>query len=402
DPSDFDYDFLGDAKLKAIELVETFYDKIRPVVNFIRENFDWISTIVLGIGTAMLAWKIATGVQAVVKTLAGMTDAGQITLGIALMLGGITLGASGFSEIFSGEGTLGSWLKAGIGSALGIGGALITFGTGVGGWTVGIGLVLAMVITGVTLGYKQGMENIIEGVMQGNGGVLITELASAFSQKLSEITITLDPLIVGSEKVRGFASEAESYKTEMVNIFTAIQLAVDDSAEAFENLNTAMQDFTTATQNMADEAYINVISAISGAIAGAAGDAKVEWEGLLETIYLVKAEGDSARADRLKRLSELQTAWAEGTISQENFKKATLEIYEEIAAGERAVLDASISFDDLLISMKKIDWQDEADRSKAFEDIGGSVQSAREKVNEALNGLTEDFYVILADVKDPQ
>ena len=91
------YDFLGDAKLKAIELVETFYDKIRPVVNFIRENFDWISTIVRGIGIAMLAWKIATGVQAFVNTLAGMTSAGKITLGIGLVLGGIALkGLSGF------------------------------------------------------------------------------------------------------------------------------------------------------------------------------------------------------------------------------------------------------------------------------------------------------------------
>lgn len=148
DLSDFEYDFLGDTKLKAIELVEAFYDKIRPVVNFIRDNFDWISTIVLGIGVAMLAWKIATGVQDFVNTLTGMTSAGQITLGIALMLGGIALGASGFSEIFSGQGTLGSWLKAGIGAALGIGGALIAFGTGPLGWTIGITAVLSMLIIG--------------------------------------------------------------------------------------------------------------------------------------------------------------------------------------------------------------------------------------------------------------
>ena len=159
DLSDFDYDFLGDAKLKAIELVETFYDKIRPVVDFIRDNFDWISVIVLSIGTAMLAWKIATGVQAFVNTLAGMTDAGQITLGIALMLGGIALGQSGFTEIFSGQGTLASWLKAGIGAALGIGGALIAFGTGPLGWTIGITAVLSTLIIGAIKGDKINFAN---------------------------------------------------------------------------------------------------------------------------------------------------------------------------------------------------------------------------------------------------
>ena len=112
---------------------------------WIKENFDDILDIVTAIGAGILAWKISNAFLGDVLSLKQM-------LGITLMVTGFTLEFEGAKAIGKGNADLMDWLKAGIGAALGIGGALLTFGVTPVGFLVGIGLAITMFVTGVVAG----------------------------------------------------------------------------------------------------------------------------------------------------------------------------------------------------------------------------------------------------------
>lgn len=63
--------------LKMFEQVSVFNQKVREIVNFIKDNFDTIKSIATTIGAAILAWKFSSGFTGVLGTLsllaAGLT-----------------------------------------------------------------------------------------------------------------------------------------------------------------------------------------------------------------------------------------------------------------------------------------------------------------------------------------
>lgn len=115
------------------------------------------------IGAALAVWTIANDVMKAITFLSNLKTGGggsTIPLGITLMFTGFTLGTSGYKDIFSKDGNdLKGLLKSVIGSALGIGGSLLVFGSTPIGWGVSIAMVLAMAITGYHLAKKADFES---------------------------------------------------------------------------------------------------------------------------------------------------------------------------------------------------------------------------------------------------
>lgn len=107
------------------------------------------------VGAGLALWKISSSVA---ETLAAFKALGargpKIPIGITFSLAGISLLTSGISNIVQGDSEIGNKLKAAIGAALGVSGALLTFGTGPLGWVVGIGVT----VTASILGYKAGIK----------------------------------------------------------------------------------------------------------------------------------------------------------------------------------------------------------------------------------------------------
>jgi phage-related protein len=128
DPSIYDYDFLGNVSNKVNEIVDKIYEKVTPFINFIRGNFDHIKDVVIAIGSGLLAWKLTSGILSAFELIRDLA-AGNfkvIPLGIALTVTGVVLGASGIANLVSGSGDIWDVLKAVVGGALGVGGALLS------------------------------------------------------------------------------------------------------------------------------------------------------------------------------------------------------------------------------------------------------------------------------------
>lgn len=107
------------------------------------------------VGAGLALWKISSSVAETLAAFKALGASGsKIPIGITFSLAGISLLTSGISNIVQGDSEIGNKLKAAIGAALGVSGALLTFGTGPLGWVVGIGVT----VTASILGYKAGIE----------------------------------------------------------------------------------------------------------------------------------------------------------------------------------------------------------------------------------------------------
>lgn len=128
------------SEMFTIEKVGDYRDK----ANKLLEDFKEIANVVGIIGVGIAGWKISGAVADFMHKLLDVSKSKVLKkgLGITLMLTGALLQYDGLTDIFRGNADLWDYIKAGLGAALGIGGALLTFGTGPLGWTVGIGLTL--------------------------------------------------------------------------------------------------------------------------------------------------------------------------------------------------------------------------------------------------------------------
>ena len=152
----------GDGKADPSDMfkIETV-ENHRSEANKLVEDFKEILGAAVSIGGILLGWKISEGVADVLHTLLNVSKSATLKkgLGITMMLSGFALQYDGMIDIFSGQGDLMNYVKAALGAALGIGGSLLTFGTGPVGWTVGIGISLVTTIVAWTLGQKIAYEN---------------------------------------------------------------------------------------------------------------------------------------------------------------------------------------------------------------------------------------------------
>lgn len=165
---------LADKLAKGFEKVKGFVEKIDEglesikgwldesgISGFVEDiNIDLSDILSLAgqIGGALLLWKIGTTFMENVRNIKNNFENFKTPLAITLAVTGFSIAADGFKEIGSGDSDLGSVLKAGIGSALGIGAALLKFGTGALGWTIGIGAALAVALVNLEIGREESLE----------------------------------------------------------------------------------------------------------------------------------------------------------------------------------------------------------------------------------------------------
>ena len=154
-------------------------------------------------------------------------------------------------------------IKAAIGGALALGGSLLTFGTGPLGWTIGVAAVLTMTIAGFIIGTNKQIDALIQEAIGDNGGTLITELSKAFSNLMEEIGSGFDPIIEGGEKLKEHKVNIDRAKQSIETLFNVIQSGAGDSAFELEKLIDAMTDLLDETQLLRDQAYGNIVHALS-------------------------------------------------------------------------------------------------------------------------------------------
>lgn len=232
---------LADKLAKGFETAQGFVEKIDEGLESIKgwldesgisgfvEDIDVDLADILSlagqIGGALLLWKLGTTFMDNVKNIKNNFENLKTPLAITLAVTGFSIAAEGFKEIGSGDFDVWSIVKAAVGSALGIGAALLKFGTGPLGWIIGIGATLAVDMINFTIGWHDAVEK----------AYIESEIGQYWEQEMGLAKINLETSASIRMNIENIVSETEEVERqfdvlrELVNqVFALNEIPVEE------------------------------------------------------------------------------------------------------------------------------------------------------------------------------
>ena len=182
---------------------ESVFAKAQESVAGIKEKLMEVLGVAGDIAVVVASWMVAGKLLDFVDWLKDPKSVGDFKqkAGLTLMIAGFSFAFEGAYDMGKEGADLKNVLKTAIGSALGIAGSLLVFGTGPLGWTIGIASALVVTITGFTLGWNK--KQILESQKEHFGDVVLSEkeLQSMVDNiTTSEVSLKLD-LFVDQQKI---------------------------------------------------------------------------------------------------------------------------------------------------------------------------------------------------------
>lgn len=394
----YDYDFLGGISHKANEIADEIRKKIEPLINFVRDNFDTISTVAKIIGTTLLAWKIAEGVL----TFFNFLKEHKMSVGIALIITGFVLGVEGMKNIFMGDADVMDYIKAALGSALALSGALIAFGTGPAGWTIGIAAVIAITVTGFILASQENLKNLVNDLAYGNSGTLITDIADAFSKAISEVTTGMGNLIESGAEIAQHNKNIESVTKELDALFYVLgegaEITEETTTRIYESLSFLIDEIKTKR----DIAYDSIISELVASMEDASKTSKEKTQSIIEDLITLRHEGNQEMIEAQKQLNQLTQDYNNNKISVDEYIAKTHDLHMVLSGSSTVTRSVSVSFEEMMRDLKKIDWESPEKRSKAITKIVDNVKKTQEEVDKYFDAMDVNIKEVLVSISDPK
>lgn len=243
--------------------IESIWDKsifanIQNQVDELVPKMENVWELVKIIGAAIIGWKVAADVHDFFKMFTDKNLAFAKTAGLAITLTGLTLTFSGSYDIGKGDADIMSVLKTIIGGALGIGGSLLLFGTGPVGWIIGIGAVLAVSITGISLGMSEKFKQEVQQQLEDRFGdfEMTSAEISEFVANLttSEVSMNIDLYVDQQEVVK----QAKDKLTDALNDLEVLNIKAEMGLEVSEeSYSKAVEDLIASSNKYFEDKTIS-------------------------------------------------------------------------------------------------------------------------------------------------
>ena len=315
-----EYDFLGD---------------LEKNVDNIKEAISGITDEVLAIGAGFAAWKIAPKVLSWFKDLKNgrFSKIDKLAAGIGLVVTGFTLEWQGAYDIGYSGPNVQNVLKTLIGSALGIAGSLLIFGTGPLGWTIGIVAALSVAIAGITIGYNRG--KIDAEIKKRFGEIELTvEEAKDIAEGImsSPLSIQLDMYVdaktTATDAIERYLASSENFSYLVWKVSVGFEV---DEAE----LNSSLDAMTSDAQSFLNAQRETYTLAIN--IGFSDEGIKTEMANFVNT-YFSKSQSEMERLGTELKQTMLN-ALADGIIDELEMK-AINDLQSEVNQMMQKVADA--------------------------------------------------------------
>lgn len=364
------YDFIGDA---VDTQVDKIMKKLEPVVEWLKSHLDDIKDVVLAIGVGFLAWEFSGGFISIVEAIktGGLN---KVKLGITMIVTGIVLEFQGAYDIGYEGANFENILKTAIGAALGIGGSLLAFGTSPAGWIVGIGVSLAVLIAGITMGVGDKLKS--EDIEKRFGDYVLTD--SEISELVDKLT---DVPIKGSIKVYldevselSNAKDAlESAISKLNSLNFKVQCGVEISQDVYQ---TAVSDFISSAESYIQEQQI--VSAMAVNIIYEDSSTGVGLSEFVSSFYNTSYSELQSLGAKLKTC--VSEGFADGVWVEDKFQEA-LDLQKEI----QDILDyiSTVEFEAKLEVLKL----DASDTSLSYESFTGLLENAQTLIGDKISDL---------------
>lgn len=306
DLSGYDYDFLGNVK-----------DNLDDIKGKVKELIPLLMTI----GTVLLGWKLTRSAMSAIDFLKGLSKSQKITAGIGLAITGFSIEAMGGYDIGYNGLNLANGLQTLIGSALGIGGSLVLFGTGPAGWTIGILAALTVGIASFAVGYNQ--RQIDDEIERRFGDIVLSvEEAKEYAERImsTPMSIQLDAYVEAKtnaqEAIENYLESSENLSTLVWKASVGLDVEPDEILSAVDTMVSNAQ----AVLDTHEEKYIMAVNVgfsdsniqaemaafVTTYFANASGQMESLGKQLKDAIYNAITNGGEIGPEEMEFIADLQ------------------------------------------------------------------------------------------------
>lgn len=390
------YDFIGDSVSERVAAIE---EKIKGAIPIIKFFGALLAGALATVGIIKLISKFKEFVK-LLKTSATAAKTLKTALGIGLMVTGLTMAFSGARKIGAGEAELKDYIKTAIGSALGIAGSLLIFGTGPVGWTIGILAALTVVIAGIAIGAKEKLDKQVAEwfFTAGDNTISVDMLADSFDKALSNINGVNGALDSGIKKYKEYSDNVDATRTELENLIGDLQVISPDDPEVstlVDNIIAKFNELLDYSRLELKEIGMN----IKRSLAGSMGEVVAAMGGDVATYMALVDEmvngGVESFEDVTKQIKELSVQYKAGTISLDEFSQQSSALYSKLQTlvgdGSGKILNPLSSAEALYGS---IDWESQEGITGFFEHITESIGESKALAEQEL----KDYNAMLNDL----
>lgn len=338
-----EYDFLGNLLgSKADAILSKWKAKLKPLLTWVKNNFDKIWDVVKAIGIGLLGWKVGTGIA----RLLGHPLSASTGFGLGLSITGFALEFSGARNIGAGKAELWDYIKSAIGAALGIAGSLIMFGTGPAGWLIGIGAALTVFIAGFALGNKERVREAVDAEFKDvfEGALDPEEYADIVKSRFDDISRRLQTGLEIKANVDADLGELtnvlddiDNFRLKLEGVGSLTSDEIDEMNSAFERLYTIGGKYIEDSWNLLENGLLNALNILPE-------EAHKAVSGYLSEIGVLESQEKDALQEYTEAYERAMRAAAEatpGSIAQQQALEDAAKWQTAIGIYTGALVDAN-------------------------------------------------------------
>lgn len=390
------YDFIGDSVSERVAQIE---EKIKGAIPTIKFFGALLAGALATVGIIKLISKFKEFVK-LLKTSATAAKTLKTALGIGLMVTGLTLAFSGAKKIGAGEAELKDYIETAIGSALGLAGGLLIFGTGPVGWTIGILAALTVVIAGIAIGAKEKLDKQVAEwfFTAGDNTISVDMLADSFDKALSNINGVNGALDSGIKKYKEYSDNVDATRTELENLIGDLQVISPDDPEVstlVDNIIAKFNELLDYSRLELKEIGMNIKRSLAGSmglVVEAMGGDVATYMALVDEMV---NGGVESFEDITQQIKELKAQYDAGTISLDEFSQQSSALYSKLQTlvgdGSGKILNPLSSAEALYGG---INWESQESITGFFEHITGAISESRALAEQEL----KDYNAMLDDL----
>ena len=390
------YDFIGDSVSERVAAIE---EKIKGAIPTIKFFGALLAGALATVGIIKLISKFKEFVK-LLKTSTTAAKTLKTALGIGLMATGLTMAFDGAKKIGAGEAELKDYIETAIGSALGIAGSLLVFGTGPVGWTIGILTALTVVIAGIAIGAKEKLDKQVAEwfFTAGDNTISVDMLADSFDKALSNINGVNGALDSGIKKYKEYSDNVDTTRTELENLIGDLQVISPDDPEVstlVDNIIAKFNELLDYSRLELKEIGMNIKRSLAGSmglVVEAMGGDVATYMALVDEMV---NGGVESFEDITQQIKELKAQYDAGKISLDEFSQQSSVLYNKLQTlvgdGSGKILNPLSSAEALYGG---INWESQESITGFFEHITGAISESRTLAEQELldyNAMLNDL-----------
>ena len=390
------YDFIGDSVSERVAAIE---EKIKGAIPTIKFFGALLAGALATVGIIKLISKFKEFVK-LLKTSTTAAKTLKTALGIGLMATGLAMAFDGAKKIGAGEAELKDYIETAIGSALGIAGSLLVFGTGPVGWTIGILTALTVIISGIAIGAKEKLDKQVAEwfFTAGDNTISVDMLADSFDKALANINGVNGALDSGIKKYKEYSDNVDTTRTELENLIGDLQVISPDDPEVstlVDNIIAKFNELLDYSRLELKEIGMNIKRSLAGSmglVVEAMGGDVATYMALVDEMV---NGGVESFEDITQQIKELKAQYDAGTISLDEFSQQSSVLYNKLQTlvgdGSGKILNPLSSAEALYGS---INWENKDEITGFFEHVAESIGKSRELAEQELldyNAMLDDL-----------